>query len=216
MIEQTSAGITLSDWAAIATIVTLLGAIFTYWFDRQLKKKHENILKKELTRELRTIFIALRKDILIYIEGEKTGEMPKLLINHIYSYPISKSLYDSAKYIYLFNAGEAVASFAQTVIMLKEIERYVTSNSPKNNDPKDRKWCFENILLSLRDSLLSLAHYSFIDMRIMPAHYVGDTKAPFNADAYKQLQEVEIQIVEFIKQNTSKQFPHEVPLQYFG
>lgn len=150
-------------------IFSLLFATVTYWVDWLAKRKHRKHERESLDTELRTLYNAVRDDIIAILEIQSNKRQLDGYLPKHYHLPNSTRLINTGEYIKIFNANKkAMGTFlcmANVVDLSNELWK-------RSINPMHFDFILEKRLSVVRSDLLQLSRTcGFIDMSIVPKMY---------------------------------------------
>ncbi len=205
----------LQNAALWAGIFTLGFSVITYWIDYSFKKWKREKIKKSLNIEIRSIYHALRIDILNYDAAKTKNNFFNYNISQ-FNYPIIRWLIQSNELFNFFSAKNEISCLIQTHYFLSLLDKLIDGSGRPMSFGGDQHFQY---CVGLRTNILGLAKTAnFIDLSIMPKEYVGDIlkKDIVDVEQYKKIQKAEDAIKNIIKKYLPKQHDDEIPNQFFG
>jgi hypothetical protein len=148
---HSSSSLNVSVWIAI---ITLLFAVFTYWFDQYEKRKIHKETIKLLLNELRFLYRVVCIDIVKYKKVKESNYRSDFFVS-VYTYPIIKHLIAENKFHKYFKGKDYFIGM-NIYQSLTQIENPNKTGFTPPINPEAIDWFFENRLKELRGDLLNL------------------------------------------------------------
>jgi len=198
--QQAIGNIQFEYWSVLIAGLALLFTLVTYWINKIVLWRKNQWLKKQLNTEFRTVYLAVRKDILMYNKYKTQPQPMSEFVLSFHPTTIMNYVLNSGKFITFFKTPEDAACFT---LLIQEINLADKFDKRFFSPPRSQMVDFyiKKRISEIRERLLELGeNKNFVDMNIVPKYMVNKPWSTQLTQQYEQLQRDEENALDTIRQ----------------